>query len=174
MEPRKGVATIMRAANALVKRRPSDDWHVLLLGNKSDEAQYLIDLLDPDTTKHVTFGGYRTDIEILHRSCYAGIIASTGWDSLTCSSLEMQSSGLPLLLSDLLGLREAIEDGVSGLLFPPGDHETLANRMSTLLDEPALQQTLSEGARRRAESKFSEAIQLEKLTSILRHAYASA
>lgn len=168
MEPRKGVGTIMLAANQLAQSRPADDWHIVILGNRAGEDDYLRAMLDSTAAKsRVTFGGYRHDVETLHRGCYAGIIASSGWDSLTCSSLEMQASGLPLLLSDLLGLREAIEPNVSGLLFPPGSDSSLANAMERLLDDSALHDNLAKGARHRAETLFSEQVQLEKLTSIM-------
>jgi len=60
------------------------------------------------------FGGYRSDLDLLQRGCYAGVIASTGWDSFARSGLEMQASGLPVLVSDLRGLREVMEHDVSG------------------------------------------------------------
>jgi glycosyltransferase involved in cell wall biosynthesis len=171
MEPRKGVATIMRAANHLATTRTADDWHIVILGNQPGEENELQGILQGEPAKaRVTFGGYRNDIEILHRGCYAGIIASTGWDSLTCSSLEMQSSGLPLLLSDLPGLREAGEDNKSCLLCPPGDYEKLAQTMRNLLDNQTLRNKLSVGARVRAEKYFSEQVQLEKLVAIMRTA----
>src|SRR5690606_30665190 len=101
MEPRKGVHIIMRAARRLAEQRPQDDWHIVLLGNQAGEEERLLrELGDGAARDRVTFGGYRDDIERLHRGCHAGIIASTGWDSLTMSAIEMQASGLPLIVSN--------------------------------------------------------------------------
>ena len=86
----------------------------------------------------------------------------------TMSSIEMQSSGLPLLLSNLPGLNEAIEDGVSGLLFPPGDALALANTIERLLDDPALRERLAQGARQRVESRFTKEIQHHRLVELMR------
>ncbi|PZN33941.1 MAG: hypothetical protein DIU71_03830 [Proteobacteria bacterium] len=170
MEPRKGVRTIMRAARILAERRRQADWHMLLLGNAPGEERRLLAELggNKKAREHVTFGGYRHDLARIHRGCYAGIIASTGWDSLTMSSIEMQSSGLPLLLSNLPGLNEAIEDGVSGLLFPPGDALALANTIERLLDDPALRERLAQGARQRVESRFTKEIQHHRLVELMR------
>lgn len=168
MEHRKGVGTIMEAANVLAAGRGEDDWHIVLTGNRPGEETALLAQLSDSARAHVTFGGYRSDVPRLHRGCYAGIIASVGWDSLTCSSIEMQSSGLPLLLSDLLGLREAVEHEVSGELFPPGNPEALAARMIRLLDDGSLQQRLASGARERALALFTKEQQLNRLTTLMR------
>ena len=169
MEPRKGVKIIMEAANVLAERRPKDDWHMLLLGNQPGQEDWLLQVLgDGKARQHVTFGGYRDDIQRLHRGCHAGMIASTGWDSLTMSAIEMQASGLPLILSNLAGLNEAIQDGATGLLVPPGDPHALARAAETLLDDTELHQRLAMQARQRVEKKFSTEIQLENLTSLVR------
>lgn len=169
MEPRKGVRTIMHAARILAERRDRADWHILLFGNQPGEEAWLLHEIGSDRARdHVTFGGYRNDLARIHRGCYAGIIASTGWDSLTMSSIEMQSSGLPLLLSNLPGLNEAIEDGVSGLLFPTGDAAGLADMMEKLLDNPNQQNRLGRGARHRVERRFTREIQHRSLVDLMR------
>jgi glycosyltransferase involved in cell wall biosynthesis len=168
MEPRKGVAVIMEAANRLAARRTRDDWHILLLGNKGDEHLPHAALLSEPARDRVTFGGYRSDLDVLQRGCYAAIIASTGWDSFPRSGMEMQASGLPVLVSDLRGLRESIEDNVSGFLFPTGDANALAKAMERLLDEPALRDQLAAGARNRIETGFTEEVQLRNLTELVR------
>lgn len=169
MEPRKGVGMLIQAANRLTAQRTQDDWHILILGNKEQEADYLEAQLESASARnHVTFGGYRNDIEVLHRGCYAGIIASTGWDSLTCSSIEMQASGLPVILSSLSGLREAVEHNVSGLHFEPGNVPMLAATIENMLEDAALHARLYHGAIRRAQDLFSVDTQIEGLVSAVR------
>lgn len=167
MESRKGVATIMHAANHIAGRRERDDWHIVLFGNKGDEHIPHAALLTAEAREHVTFGGYRSDLNEIQRGCYAGVIASTGWDSFTLSGVEMQSSGLPLLVSDLRGLREAVENGISGFIFPAGNASALADAMEKLLDDAALRVRLSTQARERIERGFSSEIQLRRLTEVL-------
>lgn len=169
MEPRKGVHIILRAAKALLHQHQRSDWHILLLGTLGpDRDRLLAEIRGDPAFWHVTFGGYRDDIPQIHRGCFAGIIASTGWDSLTMSSMEMQSSGLPLLVSDLPGLREAISDGETGFLFPAGDHDALAVQMATLLDGCEIRNTLSNNARARIRQHFSREAQVANLVSLVR------
>lgn len=168
MEPRKGVAVIMRAANQLADSRERDDWHILLCGNKGDESRQYEDMLTDQARGRVTFGGYRSDLEILCRGCYAALIMSTGWDSFPRSGLEVQASGLPLIVSDLEGINESVRDGVTGLILKAGDAAALANAMSRLLDDPAWRDRLSRQARARIEQDFTLQKQLSALTGVVR------
>lgn len=170
MEPRKGVHIIMRAARLLREELARNDWHVLLLGDADrDRTRLESELGTGPARDHVTFAGYRNDLPRIHRSCYAGIIASTGWDSLTMSAIELQSSGLPLIVSNLDGLNEAILDGQTGFLFPVGDHAALAQRMVQLIDDQEIRHHLSRNARLRVEQKFSRQAQVASLVSIMRN-----
>ncbi len=162
-EERKGVAVIMRAANRLAAERKQDDWHIVLFGNQPGEEKRFEAMLSEAARAHVTFGGYRSDMHLIQRGCYAAVIASTGWDSFPRSGMEMQASGLPLLASDLAGLRESVAPGESGFRFPPGDDATLAAQMTRLLDDPGLRQQLSQKARARIEAQFSLQAQLRNL-----------
>lgn len=164
-EARKGVAIIMDAANRLAR----DDWHIVLCGNKGAESAPYEAMLSARARAHVTFAGYRNDLHRLQRGCYAAIIASSGWDSFPRSGMEMQASGLPLLASDLIGLRESIEDGVSGFLFRSGDGGELAKAMEALLRDPGLRDRLSRQARERIEKSFSLERQLAQLIAIMQH-----
>ncbi|MFZ0549504.1 MAG: glycosyltransferase family 4 protein [Steroidobacteraceae bacterium] len=164
-EPRKGVAVIMEAANRLAR----EDWHIVLCGNKGAESVPYEAILSGKARGHITFAGYRNDLDRLQRGCYAAVIASSGWDSFPRSGMEMQATGLPLLASDLIGLREAIEDGVSGFLFRTGDGGALAKVMQVLLNDPSLRDQLSRQARERIERSFSLETQLSQLIAIMRH-----
>ena len=167
MEPRKGVAVIMQAANLLAERRARDDWQILLFGNKGDEHLPHEALLTAAAREHVKFGGYRSDLDVLQRGCYAAVIASTGWDSFPRSGMEMQATGLPLLVSDLRGLRESVEDSVTGLVFPTGDANALAAAMERLLDDGAWRDRLGVQARERIEKGFSLEVQSARLIEVV-------
>ncbi|AZZ92986.1 glycosyltransferase [Hahella sp. KA22] len=163
-EERKGVRVIAEAANIIAAQR--DDIVFILFGNRNDEAAPYQALLNEKSSKQVIFGGYRSDLHRVHRSCKAGIIASTGWDSFTMSSIEMQASGLPLLVSNLQGLRETIVDGETGLLFSPGSAAELAERVQTLLGKAINIKKMSQNAVSRIQSQFSTEIQIQNLTSL--------
>lgn len=164
-EERKGISVIIAAANKLAKER--SDFAFVLFGNTSSQAQKFGEELSAAAEEHVCFGGYREDLHRIHRSCYLGVIASVGWDSFTVSSIEMQSSGLPLVLSDLLGLQEATVDGQTGKHFEPGNHSQLASIVGALLDNPNEQARMAKSARERVVREFSRGAQITRLTELL-------
>jgi glycosyltransferase involved in cell wall biosynthesis len=175
MEERKGVHIIIEAANELIRTRGRKDVHFLFLGNEnSQEKRFGKRYLGTETEKFITFGGYRGDINQIHPSCYLGVIASTGWDSLTMSAVEIACSGLPLIVSNLQGLGETVEDGKTGYLFPAGDHIALADKIERLLDNPGLQNELGSNARRRVIVMFSKRTHIDTLVTTMSRLYLKA
>ncbi|HYV98134.1 MAG TPA: glycosyltransferase family 4 protein [Gemmatimonadaceae bacterium] len=164
----KGVDVLMRAANTLAEFREADDWRVALFGNRNGDEQEYVNMLSAKAKPRVVFGGYRSDLNMMHRGSYAGVIASTGWDSLALSGVEMQSSGLPLIASNIRGLQESVVPGMTGMLFPPGDHAALAAAMAAMLNDPATRDRLALQARARIEKEFSTAAQVRNLVQVMR------
>jgi glycosyltransferase involved in cell wall biosynthesis len=70
-------------------------------------------------------------------------------------NLEALSTGLPVLASRIGGIPEYVEDGTAGYLFPPGDHQALAELIRRLHDHPELCSRLGAAARATAVRRFS-------------------
>lgn len=60
---------------------------------------------------------------------------------------QAMAAGRPVISADTPGIREAVTDGVSGLLVPAGDAEALADAMRTLGADPDLRARMGEAAR---------------------------
>jgi len=172
-ETRKGVGVLINALTVLVEKFGRKDVHLVLVGNRTgEEIPYRDMLLNSPAYDHVTFGGYRDDIARLHRGCAMGVIASTGWDSMTMSSVEMQSSGLPLIVSDLQGLPETIEQGVTGEVVPVGDSHQLAATVHQLLQDPSKLARMREAARTRAVALYDRTSQIQTLSAVVGQSWA--
>lgn len=171
MEERKGVRTIIEAAIELLAHRRRSDVRFLLFGNKDNEsAIYESMYRGLGIEEFITFGGYRQDLSLIFPGCTVGVIASSGWDSFPRTSLEFAACGLPLVVSNLGGLPECIDAGVTGFLFPPKDHLALANRLSDLLDDPGLTAEMGRASRQRCEREYSLEAQSRRLrTALDRH-----
>ena len=168
MEERKGVGVIIKAAKNLAETGRLSGLHFVICGNKDGEERPFVDLLKNSAAKqHVTFAGYRTDMPELMRSSDLGIIASTGWDSFTMSSIEMLASGLPLIVSNLQGLSETIIPGESGEYIIPGNHTELGEKIFDLLNHPKLYKRYAVAARKRAEDLFSIKLQVKKISEVI-------
>lgn len=68
--------------------------------------------------------------------------------------LEAMRAGVPAVLTDVVGNRDAVADGDSGLLVAPGDPDALAAAIGRLLADGDLRAKLAEGGRRRLEERF--------------------
>ncbi len=68
--------------------------------------------------------------------------------------LEGMRAGLPVVASDVGGIREAIQDGREGFLVPRGDVVRLCGRLSQLADDPALRRRMGLSARSTWEARF--------------------
>lgn len=68
--------------------------------------------------------------------------------------LEAIRAGVPVVLTDVVGNRDVVEPGVSGIVAPFGDVRALAQAVIELLDDPAKAEILVRAARRRLEDRF--------------------
>lgn len=82
--------------------------------------------------------------------------------------LEAMAAGRPIVATKVGGVPEIVEDGSSGLLVEPDDPEGMASAILRLLESPRLARLLGEGARRRAEERFSLEAHVEGVLRVLR------
>jgi glycosyltransferase involved in cell wall biosynthesis len=102
-------------------------------------------------------------IASLVRQAAFAVVPSEGPESLPFAALEALAAGIPVIASRIGGLPEIVEDGVNGLLVPPGDPDALAQAMASLWHDPSRRAAMGCAARRTAAERFS----LEKQTARL-------
>ena len=169
MERRKGPHVLVEAAIELLARRRREDVCFLLCGNKEGESlEYERVYEGMGIDSFIKFGGYRSDLKEIYPSCFCGVVPSSGWDSFPRTSLELAACGLPVIVSRLGGLPEAIVEGKTGLLFDPGNAKQLADRIETLLDNPKLAKEYGEKGRERCVNDLNLANQLNRLMIAIR------
>ncbi len=108
----------------------------------------------PELAGRVVMPGFREDVARVLASLDIVVCPSLEPDPFPRAMLEAMAAGRAVVASDGGGIPEAIEDGVSGLLFPPGDAEALARALLTLFDDPGLVRRLGQAARRRVVERF--------------------
>lgn len=85
--------------------------------------------------------GHRTDVPGLLR-CADFFVLPSHYEGLSGAMIEAMEAGLPVICSDLDGLREGCEPDRSALLCKPSQPETIASAMARLLDDPELARRL--------------------------------
>jgi glycosyltransferase involved in cell wall biosynthesis len=83
------------------------------------------------------------------------VVPSIQPEPFGCVVMEAMAAGTPVIGSRCGGIAEQIVDGVSGLLFTPGDAEGLAEALHRLLNDPQLRGRTAREARRRVRDNFS-------------------
>jgi len=80
--------------------------------------------------------------------------------------MEAMASGLPVITTEVGGLREQVEDGVTGFVVPLSDANALATATLRLVRDPALRKVMSLAARRAAEEKYNAALNYQRLLDV--------
>jgi glycosyltransferase involved in cell wall biosynthesis len=77
------------------------------------------------------------------------------WEGMPNSVLEAMAAGAPVVATGVDGTLDVVEDGVTGLLVPPGDPAALARALNDLLHQPDRRTALAAAATRAVETRFS-------------------
>ena len=101
------------------------------------------------------FLGHRGDVPRILRSVDLFCLPSH-MEGLGTSVLDAMAAGTPVVAAAGGGIAEMVEDGVSGLLVPPGEVDALARAWSAVLNDPERAARLAEGGRRRVERFTAE------------------
>ncbi|HEX8003492.1 MAG TPA: glycosyltransferase [Mycobacteriales bacterium] len=167
---KKGVAVLLDALRDL----PHEGWSLEVAGDGPLRA----DLERRAAGLPVTFLGQCTRVEMARAMAAAEVVvvpsvpaASGDQDGLPVVMLEAMGAGAAIVASRLPGLDEAVVDGESGVLVPPGDVTALRDTLGSLLADPARRESLGKAASVRAE-EFSVEAMGEKFVGLLTEAMA--
>lgn len=104
--------------------------------------------------ERVRFAGFRKDLP-RWLGCLDLLVHPALMEGLGVSLLQASAAGVPIIASRAGGMPEAVRDGESGLLVPPGDVPALRAAIDRLLAEPELRQRLGAGGRLLVDREFS-------------------
>jgi glycosyltransferase involved in cell wall biosynthesis len=82
--------------------------------------------------------------------------------------LEAMASGIPVVVTDCGGVREAVRDGVDGFVVPPRDADAVVDALAALWADPDLRRRMGTAGRERVLGSFTLASQLEQYAGLYR------
>jgi glycosyltransferase involved in cell wall biosynthesis len=132
----KEIDVLIGAMPAIAADRPA---HLLLVGRGQDRPRLERITAELGMEAFVHFMGFvpEADLPALYRASDLFAIAST-CEVQSIPTLQAAATGLPVVAADAVALPEAVADGKSGLLVPPGDPQAMAGAILTILDDPDL------------------------------------
>lgn len=159
--------TLLRAVAGI-----ADSLDLVLVGNGPRHEAIREEVARLGIHQWVTFAGARTDVAELLAQVHAFVLSSR-WEGLPLTVLEAMRAGLPVVASDVGGVREAVVDGVTGFLVPPGDPDALRDRLRRLAGDPELRRRLGAAGRKRYESLFTLSTMVDRTVGVYREALAA-
>lgn len=134
--------------------------HALIVGEALfGEEDYARDLRERASylgvARRTHFLGFREDVPRLMRLSDVVVHASVAPEPFGRMIVEGMLARRPVVASRAGGALEIVEDGTSGLLVRPGDHDALASALGGLLSEPSRARVLAERGHASAVRRFS-------------------
>ena len=109
---------------------------LLIAGEGELEAELRATVEASGMSREIRLLGVRPDIAALMQAA-DGFVMSSAWEGLPIVLLEASASGLPVVATDVGGSHDAIADGLTGYITPPGDPVALAGAMESVMAMPA-------------------------------------
>ena len=129
------------------------DWELDLVGDGPLEAATRTLAATLGIAGRVHFLGYRPDVAELLAGAQIFVLSSRS-EAFPRSVLEAMRAGLPVVASDVGGVAEAVDNGVSGLLVPRNDAAALAEALRGLIVDDFQRHRMGAAARRKYEMCF--------------------
>jgi glycosyltransferase involved in cell wall biosynthesis len=135
LEPEKGHATLLDAWPAVLRACP--DAYLLVVGEGGCSDDLMRQAASLRIGHRVIFTGRREDVPAVTAALDVAVLPSYR-EAQGLSVLEAMALSRPVVASDVGGIPEMIEDGVTGLLVPPRNPAALAAAIVRLLQDHQL------------------------------------
>lgn len=169
LSPEKGQADLLRASAPLM--RSYRRLHVALVGDGPDRDRLRSVVLELGIADRVVFTGHLVDVRPVFRD--TDLLALTSYtEGFPNVILEALSMEVPVVATDVGGVPDIVENGVTGALVPAGDISGIARAIEHTLQDPQwARQTALQGQARVA-AQFQFARRVEKVQQLYREVMA--
>ncbi len=163
LRPLKRIDLLLETAARI---RPRESFKLVILAG-GDFSPFAAEVRRLGLEDHIVVRGNVTEIEDYLQAADIGLFTSDT-ESFCLSILEAMYFGCPSVATRVGGIPEVTQDGVTGLLAPAGDAETLARRVEDLIRDEALRTKLGHAAQARAREHFSAKIIVPRYEALYR------
>ncbi len=162
----KGLPVLLETMADLHKDYP--DLRLVLIGDGPDRASLELQTERFGISSVVDFVGYKSQGDVAQAllECEALVLPSFA-EGVPVVLMEAMAAGLPVITSRIAGIPELVEDGVSGLLTPPGDAASLKSALLRIISDDDLRARLGEAGRAKVNQEFNVSREAEWLLQIL-------
>jgi glycosyltransferase involved in cell wall biosynthesis len=156
--PQKGQKVLLSAIPGVLQKYP-DAVFLIVGGAFLKEEAYKKELFEmiknSGMEKSARLTGFRTDIGNVIQSLDLVVFPSIAPEAFPLSVLEAMWLGKPVIASDIGGVKEIIEDGVTGVLVEPNQPEQITEKILCLFNDPRICDGIGQRAKEFVKTKFS-------------------
>ena len=98
------------------------------------------------------------------------VLCSTWFEGFPMILVEAMMQGKPVIASRIGGIPEIVDDGVTGLLFEPGNADDLAKKICYLWNNPSVCKQMGQAGREKTLSQYSPEKYYQRLMAVYRKA----
>jgi glycosyltransferase involved in cell wall biosynthesis len=150
-EPKKGLAVFLKAARLVSRDLPRARFAIV---GEGPARASLEERAAREGVSHCTvFPGMRRDVPEVMRA-FDLLVQPSLWEGFGLTLAEAMAVGTPVVASRVGGIPEAVADGVTGLLVPPGDPQALASACASILKDRARAAQMGRAGIDRARAEF--------------------
>lgn len=161
----KGFEYLISAIREVVNVYPRTK--VLIVGNGDDRYHLSLQakVKDLELSSHIIFVGFYEDVPQILRCMDIFSLPSLS-EGFNRSLLEAMACGLPVVATGVGGNVEIVQDGVNGLLVPPGNPEALTSAVTELMKDKEKARKIGLEGQRLVEENFSIEKNVEKIEEL--------
>jgi glycosyltransferase involved in cell wall biosynthesis len=130
------------------------DAHLLIVGDGPYRPRIESLVHGLNLEPHVTLAGFRRDIPQILAISDVFVLSTAHWEALGLTLLEAMASQVPVVASDVGGIKEAMIDQETGILVPPQDPAALSEALLDLLVDEQHAMVMGQKGRERVERLF--------------------
>ncbi len=147
-------------------------WCLLLVGEGEERQRLERHAVELGMADRIRFLGRRSDVPCIMQASDI-LLMSSSWEGFPYVVVEALANGLPIVATDVGGVREGVIDGVTGKLVVPGDAKQFATALRVLMDDASGRAGLGRQGRVLFENRFRDdamfALIDEEIESALAH-----
>ena len=132
------------------------DVRLLVIGDGPDREILKLKAESLGIASNIVWMGQKEPDEVFKLLAISDIaVVPSLFEGFGLTAVEAMAAGLPAVGSDIDGLKEVIQHGVTGTLVPPGDSTALAKALTDLLKNPDRAKEMGTKGRERVRRFFS-------------------
>ncbi len=164
MADAKGLIHLFDAMTQLRDEFP--DLQLTLVGDGPDRGRFEREASKRGLSPQIDFVGSKSQSEVAELFADHEIFVLPSYaEGVPVVLMEALGSGLAAVSSNVGGVGELIDDGISGFLTRPGDADHLADRIRTLILDPELRQSFGQAGRSKVSNEFNSSVEAARLAT---------